>query len=147
MRWPLSVHPLALSKDRSSDKSWVTWSQTHSISTKNRVFVKLVQEYFPPTLNSLSVAPQVLSVISLQPPSVSIILPHPRLSTCPYQRGGTLLADLRFSPGSSVAGGGIHYSAGVNNSGQTSSTAAMQQTDKTAHQIIHDGGMEGWSGR
>lgn len=57
-----------------------------------------MQEYFPPTLNSLSVA-----LCHLSP--TSIILPHPRLSTCPYQKGGTLLVNLRFSPGSSVAGG------------------------------------------
>lgn len=78
------------------------------------------------------------------PPSLSLPLYLPV-----YLCGGALLVNLRFTPGSSVArggGGGIHYSARLNNRGQTSSTAAMQQTDKTAHQIIHDGGMEGWRG-
>lgn len=90
-------HLLNLKTTAQKSHEWHEARFTVSVQ-KNRVFVKLVQEYFPPTLNSLSVA-----LCHLSP--TSIILPHPRLSTCPYQKGGTLLVNLRFSPGSSVAGG------------------------------------------
>lgn len=106
----------------------------HDLSNQHRS-TPLCKDCLPPLfatfyLNSL-ISP------TFHPPPTPASLPVP--STCVEVH----LWLISSSPWGLVLQGGIHYSAGLNNRGQASTTAAMQQIDNTAHQIIHDGGLEG----